>query len=72
MKLLINGETSEFNNSSQHLFIHELLEKLGHNPKLIVIELNGTILPPNSWPNKKLKNGDRLEIVTIVGGGSYN
>ena len=41
-------------------------------PKLIVIELNGTILPPINWPNQKLENGDRLEIVTIVGGGSYN
>ncbi len=72
MKLVINGESKEFKHSSEPLFIEELLEILGYNPKLIVIELNGSILPPNNWSQHPLKNRDKIEIVTIVGGGSYN
>ena len=48
----------------------ELITKLGHHPQLIVVEFNGTILNPDSWKKQFLKDGDTIEIVTIVGGGS--
>jgi sulfur carrier protein len=39
------------------------------NPRLIAIEYNGEILHRQFWPTTQLQQGDRLEIVTIVGGG---
>lgn len=42
-------------------------EKL--NPRLIAIEYNGEILHRQFWESTCLSDGDRLEIVTIVGGG---
>lgn len=46
-----------------------LLEQLGLNPRLIAIEYNGEILHRQFWTETEIAEGDRLEIVTIVGGG---
>ncbi len=45
------------------------LQQLGLNPRLIAIEYNGEILHRQFWEETIIKEGDRLEIVTIVGGG---
>jgi len=37
---------------------------------LVVVEFNGLILTPDRWAEQQVKDGDSLEIVTIVGGGS--
>jgi sulfur carrier protein len=47
-----------------------VIEALGHNPALVVVEHNGAIVPRRRWPDSTILNGDNLEIVTIVGGGS--
>ena len=47
----------------------ELLTELGLNPRLIAVEYNGEILHRQHWANTRMQSGDRLEIVTIVGGG---
>ena len=49
-----------------------LLEHLGYKPQLVVVELSGEIINPKLWISTKIKNGDCLEVVTIVGGGSYS
>lgn len=46
-----------------------LLEQLGLNPRLIAVEYNGEILHRQFWQETEIQAGDRLEIVTIVGGG---
>jgi sulfur carrier protein len=47
----------------------ELLAQLKLNPRLIAIEYNGEILHRQFWDERLVMEGDRLEIVTIVGGG---
>ncbi|MDY7012376.1 MAG: sulfur carrier protein ThiS [Cyanobacteriota bacterium] len=47
----------------------QVLEKLGLNPRLVAVEYNGEILHRQYWEQTEVKDGDRLEIVTIVGGG---
>ncbi len=47
----------------------KLLEQLRLNPRLIAVEYNGEILHRQFWTETEVKNDDRLEIVTIVGGG---
>ena len=70
MKLKINGEIKNINNYGEKLFLEGLIKLLGYQPQLVVVELNGTIINPKDWINTKIKNGDCLEVVTIVGGGS--
>ncbi len=70
MNLTINGEKKSIEQTKRLLTLDNIIELLGHNPSLIVVEFNGAILPPNQWPAQPVKDGDSLEIVTIVGGGS--
>ena len=62
----INGETHNFTNS---LFLPELLTQIGMNPRLVAVEYNGEILHRQYWSSTPIETGDRLEVVTIVGGG---
>ena len=70
MKLKINGEIKSIDNSNEGFPLEGLLEHLGYKPQLVVVELNGEIINPKFWISTKIKNGDCLEVVTIVGGGS--
>ena len=72
MKLKINGEIKIIDNSKRELLLEDLLENLGYKPQLVVVELNGEIINPKVWISTKIMNGDCLEVVTIVGGGSYS
>ena len=72
MNLKINGEIKTFDNSNEAFLLESLLEYLGYKPQLVIVELNGSIINPKDWISTKIKSGDCLEIVTIVGGGSYS
>jgi sulfur carrier protein len=73
MSNLSSSITVQVNGESQacpaNLTLPELLDQLGLNPRLIAVEYNGEILHRQFWSNTQIQNGDRLEIVTIVGGG---
>jgi sulfur carrier protein len=64
--LQVNGEPYS---CSALIKLPELLIQLGLNPRLLAVEYNGAILHRQYWAETQLQNGDRLEIVTIVGGG---
>ena len=72
MKLQINGDIKTIENSDAEFRLEGLLEHLGYKPQLVVVELNGVIVNPKDWIGTKIKDGDCLEVVTIVGGGSYS
>jgi sulfur carrier protein len=62
----VNGEST---NCLAGIKLPALLIQLDLNPRLIALEYNGEILHRQYWENTEIKEGDRLEIVTIVGGG---
>ncbi|MEL6788247.1 MAG: sulfur carrier protein ThiS [Cyanobacteria bacterium J06607_15] len=62
----VNGES---HTCTPQIALPELLVELGLNPRLIAIEYNGEILHRQYWTETPIQSGDRLEIVTIVGGG---
>ncbi|WP_320674964.1 sulfur carrier protein ThiS [Prochlorococcus sp. MIT 1341] len=68
MKLQINGETKSLQLQQENL--SNLINRIGHDPRTVVVELNGSILRSDQWESQGLKEGDVIEIVTIVGGGS--
>ena len=72
MKLKINGEIKTIEKSNEDFLLEGLLEHLDYKPQLVVVELNGAIINPKDWISTKIKDGDCLEVVTIVGGGSYS
>jgi thiamine biosynthesis protein ThiS len=66
MTLTINGEPQP----STAETLSALVESLGMKPDRVAIELNREIVPRDQWPQTALREGDRLEIVHFVGGGS--
>lgn len=67
MNLIINGDERTF---SSPLTLARLVEELGMKPDRVAIELNRNLVPRQQWPETSLAEGDRLEIVHFVGGGS--
>jgi thiamine biosynthesis protein ThiS len=67
MTLTINGESREYMSAST---LTALVEQLGMKSDRLAIELNRQIVPRNQWEQTALKDGDKLEIVHFVGGGS--
>ncbi|MBP1932737.1 sulfur carrier protein ThiS [Ammoniphilus resinae] len=67
MKLNVNGEQVEIPNTVEK--VSDLLEHLGINEKVAIVELNANILQKADHAATKLTNGDRVEIVHFVGGG---
>lgn len=65
MKLLINGniEAGEFST------VANLLSSRDLDPRQVLVELNGSILPKGDYDRTLLKEGDVLELVHFVAGG---
>jgi len=66
MFIEINGESKEID---REISIIEFLLELGADPKVVVIELNQSILDQCQWNNTVLKENDKIEIISFVGGG---
>tara|TARA_B100001287_G_C22337785_1_gene369285 strand:- start:303 stop:512 length:210 start_codon:yes stop_codon:yes gene_type:complete len=69
MKIKVNGEEKFINNSNKELTLTEALGQLGYKSNTIIVELNNLIVNYESWQENLVKDGDKLEIVSIVGGG---
>ena len=64
--ITINGTQTTL---STDLTVAEYLEQNNYQTNRIVVELNEEILPKYLYSEMRLKDGDRMEIVTFVGGG---
>jgi thiamine biosynthesis protein ThiS len=69
MKIQLNGQEREF---SPPLTLSKLVEQLGMKEDRVAVELNRNIVPRDQWPQTSLAEGDHLEIVQFVGGGSID
>lgn len=67
IQIHVNGEQRS---CPQGLDLHAVLIHLGYQPAVVVVELNGVILPRSQWPGRRVVESDALEVVTIVGGGA--
>lgn len=64
--LQVNGEPRTCATKTS---LPNFLTQLGLNPRLVAVEYNGEILHRQFWEQTEMQPNDRLEIVTIVGGG---
>ena len=67
MQVRINGKGREIPGEST---LEDLVHELSLSPQRIAIELNRNVVPRNHWSETTLNDGDRIEIVHFVGGGS--
>ena len=68
MKIKVNGEEKKIELDNENALLSTALHLIGYNPNTIVVELNNLIINSTNWEKVKLKDGDNLEIVSIVGG----
>jgi thiamine biosynthesis protein ThiS len=66
MNITVNGNNKSF----QGIFtVTDLLNSLQLPPDTVVVELNTTIIQPDSYGSANLAEGDQVEIIRFVGGG---
>ncbi|MEM0982518.1 MAG: sulfur carrier protein ThiS [Planctomycetota bacterium] len=66
MTLTVNGEERELADGST---VDGLIEEMGLAKSICAAEVNGEVVAKRERGERTLSDGDRVEIVTLVGGG---
>ncbi len=66
MQITVNAQTREVTDA---ITIAQLLEELKLADKHVAVEVNLDLIPRGQHAEHRLADGDKLEIVTLVGGG---
>lgn len=66
MKVIVNDQERELPDGAT---VAELLGAEGMSDKPCAVEVNRALVPKRKHGEHGLRNGDRVEIVTLVGGG---
>lgn len=66
MQIQLNGEPRQFERS---MSVVELIAALDLPPEVVAVELNGCLVPRSAHTEQLVEDGDRVEVVTLVGGG---
>jgi len=64
--VLVNGRRREVEDGSS---VESLLDSLAAPKDRLAVEVNGRVVPRQARSATRLRDGDRIEIVTFVGGG---
>lgn len=65
--ITLNGKEKDY----REITITELLEKEGLAGVRVAVELNGQIIRKNNFENVIVKDMDKVEVVSFVGGGWF-
>ena len=66
MNLIVNGEAYV---AKQPESVAALLEEMGIGGRPVVVVLNDEVIPASSWSACGFRDGDRVELFRLVGGG---
>lgn len=66
MQIIVNGKTKEVNALSH---LEALINHVCADSRHVLAELNGQIIPRTAWAKTCLEDGDKVELVSFVGGG---
>ncbi|NLX20305.1 MAG: sulfur carrier protein ThiS [Phycisphaerae bacterium] len=66
MRLVINGQERQMEPDTT---VSGLVSAFGLNPRHVAVEVNCELVPRRVFNTAALREGDRVEIVTLVGGG---
>lgn len=67
MYFIFNGQI--YSTFYKNITLLKLVNYFNIYQKLLIIEYNGIILTKNYWSNTFIQNFDKIEVITIVGGG---
>ena len=67
MKIILNGEEREFDKDK--MTIKDLVEELQIKAPNFAVAVGINVIPKSEYESYELKEGDKVEVVTFVGGG---
>jgi thiazole synthase len=67
LRLTVNGEARA---AAPGTTVSGLLSAMGVDPARVAVERNQDVVPRRTWAEATLSDGDKIEIVAFVGGGS--
>lgn len=70
MQLVLNGHVKYFPELPTPSTVADLLTHLALKGDRVALERNGEIVPRAVWASTPLAEGDKIEVVHFVGGGS--
>lgn len=65
-QFILNGEIYT---TEKNITLSDVLTYFNYNDSLLVLEYNNFICEKTKWKTTFLKHSDKIEIVSIVGGG---
>jgi len=71
LTLQINAQTRSFE-LAEPATLDQVIQELGIKADRVAVELNGTIVPRQAWPQTSVNSRDRMEVVHFVGGGTFD
>lgn len=67
ISVTVNGKKRELDGETE---LPAFLEALEVDPRLVAVAYNGEVIPRDQYGRVRLREGDALEVVRMVGGGS--
>ena len=71
LTVILNGQSRSFDALEEAANLEQLVVELGLKGDRVAIEHNGEIAARSQWAQTALREGDRLEVVHFVGGGTF-
>lgn len=66
MKIIVNGKTTDI---AEGMDLHRFVYSGKADPGRVILVLNDGVVKSDKWPLTVLTEGDRVEVVSFVGGG---
>ena len=66
MNITVNSQPQRI---EPNMTVADLLEQLKMDPRRVAVEVNRQLVPRTEHRDERLRDGDQVEIVTLVGGG---
>ncbi|HYF49269.1 MAG TPA: sulfur carrier protein ThiS [Planctomycetota bacterium] len=66
MTIVVNSKPQELPEAAT---VADLIEQMKLGEKRVAVEVNTELVTKTEWKSHRLKDGDKVEVVTFVGGG---
>jgi sulfur carrier protein len=67
MRITVNGKPREIDGEMD---LPAFLRAFDVNPRLVAVAINGDVIPKGEYASARVRDGDVLEVVRMVGGGA--
>ena len=66
IQITVNGESVEIESP---MTVEQMLETVDVPPNYLAVEVNAEVVPREEFGDHVVREGDEVEVVTLVGGG---